>query len=58
MKTGRLRRTLLWTKGHKPEEVTAALASNADCIVFECEDMVIPPERRRRFRARPTQCAP
>lgn len=45
MKTGRLRRTLLWTKGHKPEEVTAALASNADCIVFECEDMVIPPEK-------------
>lgn len=45
MKTNRLRRTLLWTKGHKPEEVALALASNADCIVFECEDMVIPPEK-------------
>lgn len=45
MKTNRLRRTLLWTKGHKDDEVRAALASNADAIVFECEDMVIPPEK-------------
>ena len=45
MKTNRLRRTLLWTKGHKPEEVRLALESNADCIVFECEDMVVPPEK-------------
>lgn len=45
MKTDRLRRTLLWTKGHKEEEVRMALESNADCIVFECEDMVVPPEK-------------
>ena len=45
MKTDRLRRTLLWTKGHHPEEVEAALNSNADCICFECEDMVIEPEK-------------
>ncbi len=41
----KLRRTLLWTKGHHPKEVEAAIASNADAIVFECEDMVIAPEK-------------
>ncbi|NLF27711.1 MAG: hypothetical protein GX592_07410 [Clostridiales bacterium] len=45
MKQQKLRRTLLWTKGHHPREVEAALASNADAIVFECEDMVIAPEK-------------
>lgn len=50
MRTDRLRRTLLWTKGHHQQAVEAALNSNTDCICFECEDMVIEPEKEAALK--------
>jgi citrate lyase subunit beta/citryl-CoA lyase len=38
----KLRRSLVWVNGNDTKKLEAALASDADCIVFDLEDGVIP----------------
>jgi citrate lyase subunit beta/citryl-CoA lyase len=41
----RLRRTLLLTPGNRPERLAKAVSIDADCVVFDLEDAVPPPEK-------------
>lgn len=38
----RLRRTLLWTNAVEPGKLEASIASNADCLVLDLEDGIVP----------------
>ncbi len=54
MADARLRRSMLMTPGNRPERLRKALATGADCVVFDLEDSV-PPSAKAEARAAVTQ---